>query len=165
MATENDVRRILLALAVLSSACGGSNLQLQLWGPELGDQSVAALVRVELRGSGLRPWERAPANLSGAADYGVYGRSTPARVPGRGMLFVRVALVTPTGDTLARSAWDTIRLEGSYNYWVVVAVADSSGPQDICTPQFKGYPVPPNRFVSGDSLLVDVSGMPKDAVC
>jgi hypothetical protein len=80
-------------------------------------------------------------------------------------LFVRVALVTPTGDTLARSAWDTIRLERSYNYWVVVAVADSSWPRGLCSPQFKGYPIPTNRFVSRDSLLVDIGGMPKDAMC
>jgi hypothetical protein len=164
------LRRIFSALGVLSLACGPnpsgrSYIMLHLWGAEMGDTSVAALVRVELTGSGWPPWERAPTGLSGATGYGVYGRSGPVVIPAQGTLLVRVALVAPNGDTLARSAWDTIHLARSYKYDITVAVADSSGPHGECGPVFKRYSVPTNRFVDSDSLLVDVGGMEIGAVC
>ena len=156
---------ILVALAVLSSACGSSDVELHLWGPELRNPSVAALVRVELKGGGMWAWVRVPTHLSGAAAGAVSGRFPPVAVPTLGTLLVRVALVTPAGDTLARSGWDTVRLERSYNYWVAVAVADSSGPHYMCSPRFTGYPVQPNRLGLGDSLFVEVTGMPKGSIC
>lgn len=158
---------ILVGLAILSNACGGSELWLHLWGNELVDRSRAALVRVELKGGGWQPWERTPTTLSGGGDYAVWGRlhMAPAKVPTRGTLLVRVALVTPTGDTIATSPWDTIQLERSYRYWINVGVADSSGPRDMCGPQFKAYPIRPNGFLDGDSLLLHVTAMPKGAIC
>jgi hypothetical protein len=174
---------VLLALLVCGSACRNegrrdhtsqdlpewlrdesSTLTLSILYSPTDAFAMRRLVRVQLRqreGGGFR------ATLHGdSTDKATY-RSPALKVPIHGQLNVRVLLVSPDprGDTLARTDWMTVRLQPKYGYWVAVSVGDSSGPKELCGPRYTSFPLLRNGILRGDSLLVDIGGMPKTAIC
>lgn len=143
----------------------GSALSLIIFWSPTDAFAMRRLIRVELRqreGGGFRT------TLLGDSIDESTMRTSSVNVPIHGKLDVRVLLVAPTrqADTLARSDWTTIQLEPAFSYWVAVSVGDSSGPSaGLCGPRYTSYPVMRNSILHGDSLLLDIGGMPKTAIC
>jgi hypothetical protein len=87
---------------------------------------------------------------------------TTAKVRGMGYgsVPVRLTLIGSSGDTLASVSF-TKELQVSYSYGVA-AVAGSSRLLSICSATVAAVPLRDN---AGDSLFVDVAGLPQGAVC
>jgi hypothetical protein len=120
-------------------------------------------VRVEVgKGPGSRVISGAPVPPH---SVGVHSETVP--VPRSGILFVRVSLVTPQRDTLARTAWDSLPLAPGHRYQVSVYIADRPLPREGCMGDcrpFTAYPIRRHAGFAAESLFVLLGGLPKGAV-
>lgn len=118
-------------------------------------------VRVEIgKGPGAKVISGGLAQ-QGATYYG------PVPVPTGGSLAVRVSLVTPEGDTLVRTPWDSLLLAPKQRHDVSVYIADRPMSLERCMGDcrpFTGYPIRPHPRVQTDSLFVRLGSYPKGAV-
>jgi hypothetical protein len=118
-------------------------------------------------GEGASAWRLTGRDLLPSPDNGPWQYSVPRTVPTTGRLPARVALIVPSGDTLA-AASVSVRLAPDHRFGIGVYIPRvfPRGPADRCLGEVTPVAIRGSeRSGVADSMFVIVGGLPKGAIC